>query len=52
MNSIDILAEVMKYPCKNIVFTGGEPMLNDLWPLSRLLHRQRLPPLGGIERNR
>lgn len=40
MNSIDILAEVMKYPCKNIVFTGGEPMLNDLWPLSRLLHRR------------
>ena len=40
MRAIDILAEVLNYPCKNIVFTGGEPMLNDLWPLSRLFHRR------------
>ena len=25
-----ILSEVEQYPCKNIVFTGSEPMLNDL----------------------
>ncbi|MBR68590.1 MAG: 7-carboxy-7-deazaguanine synthase [Euryarchaeota archaeon] len=40
MKAIDILGEVLNYPCKNIVFTGGEPMLNDLWPLSRLFHRR------------
>jgi len=40
MQAIDILGEVLKYPTKNIVFTGGEPMLNDLWPLSRLFHRR------------
>lgn len=40
MTALEILAEVMKYPSKNIVFTGGEPMLNDLWPLSRLFHRR------------
>ena len=40
MQAINILAEVLKYPTKNIVFTGGEPMLNDLWPLSRLFHRR------------
>ncbi len=37
MNAIDILSEVMKITCNNIIFTGGEPMLNDLWPLHRLL---------------
>jgi 7-carboxy-7-deazaguanine synthase len=37
MNAIDVLSEVMKFECKNIIFTGGEPMLNDLWPLHRLL---------------
>ncbi len=37
MNAIDILSEVMKFTCNNIIFTGGEPMLNDLWPLHRLL---------------
>jgi 7-carboxy-7-deazaguanine synthase len=35
--AIDILAEIMKFNCKNVIFTGGEPMLNDLWPLHRLL---------------
>ena len=40
MNALDILGEVMKYPAKRIIFTGGEPMLNDLWPLSRLLKRR------------
>ena len=36
MTAVDILGEVMKYPSKRIIFTGGEPMLNDLWPLHRL----------------
>tara|TARA_B110000444_G_scaffold244319_1_gene263648 strand:- start:3028 stop:3666 length:639 start_codon:yes stop_codon:yes gene_type:complete len=36
MTAATILAEVMKYPSKRIIFTGGEPMLNDLWPLHRL----------------
>ena len=37
MTALDIISEVLKYPTKNIIFTGGEPMLNDLWPLNRLL---------------
>ena len=36
MTAIDILADVLQYSCKRIIFTGGEPMLNDLWPLHRL----------------
>ena len=40
MTVIDILADVLQYPCKNIIFTGGEPMLNDLWPLARVLKRR------------
>ena len=35
--ALEILADVMAYPCKRIIFTGGEPMLNNLWPLHRLL---------------
>ncbi len=35
-----ILNEVEQYACKNIVFTGGEPMLNDLWPLARPLKQR------------
>ena len=35
-----ILNEVERYACKNIVFTGGEPMLNDLWPLARPLKQR------------
>lgn len=40
MTSLDILSEIFQYNCKNIVYTGGEPMLNDLWPLTRLLRRR------------
>ena len=36
-NTIDILGEVLKFDCKRVIFTGGEPMLHDLWPLHRLL---------------
>ena len=35
--ALDILGDVMAFPCKRIIFTGGEPMLNNLWPLHRLL---------------
>jgi len=40
MSVIDILGAVLEYDCKNIIFTGGEPMLNDLWPLARPLKRR------------
>lgn len=40
LSVIDILGEVLQYPCKNIIFTGGEPMLNDLWPIARVLKRR------------
>ena len=33
----EILDDVIQYNCSNIIFTGGEPMLNDLWPLARVL---------------
>lgn len=36
----EVLEEVLKYNTKNVIFTGGEPMLNDLWPLARLLKRR------------
>lgn len=37
MTGKEILDAVLQYPTKNVVFTGGEPMLNDLWALNRLL---------------
>lgn len=37
MSCVDILSEISKFNCKNIIFTGGEPMINDLWPIQRLL---------------
>ena len=40
MTALDILAEIMKFNCKRIIFTGGEPMLQDLWPLHRLLKKR------------
>ena len=40
MTVINILGEVLKFDCKNVIFTGGEPMLNDLWPLARTLKRR------------
>ncbi len=41
MTAGQIIEEIGKYECKNIIFTGGEPMLNDLWPLRRLLNRNQ-----------
>lgn len=37
MSALDVIGEVLKFPCRRVIFTGGEPMLNDLWPLQRLL---------------
>lgn len=37
MTVVDILAVVGEMNCENIVFTGGEPAIQDLWPLSRCL---------------
>jgi len=34
---VDILGEIMEFDCQNIVFTGGEPALQNLWPLARCL---------------
>ena len=31
---IDVLNEIMQYDCDRVIFTGGEPMLHDLWPPS------------------
>lgn len=40
MSVTEILGVVMTYECKNVIFTGGEPMINDLWPLARTLKRR------------
>ena len=36
MTAEEILSQVSQYPSKRLILTGGEPMLNDLWPLQRL----------------
>ena len=37
---MDILEQILAFDCKNIIFTGGEPALQDLWPLHRILKRR------------
>lgn len=39
MDETQILAEVEKYPCRNIVITGGEPTEQNLIPLLRALKK-------------
>lgn len=34
-----IVQRVLAFKCNNVIYTGGEPMLNDLWPLSRELKK-------------
>ena len=29
-----IVERVLAFKCNNVIYTGGEPLLNDLWPLS------------------
>lgn len=40
MKASEIVTEVLQYDCKRIIFTGGEPMLQDLWPLHRLFKQR------------
>jgi len=40
MTAAQIIREIEKYPCQNVILTGGEPMLNDLWPLRRLFNER------------
>ena len=39
-SSMDILEQILAFDCKRIIFTGGEPALQDLWPLHRILKRR------------
>lgn len=36
MTAAQIVSQVSQFPSKRLILTGGEPMLNDLWPLRRL----------------
>ena len=40
MSVIEILGDIAKYNCKYIVFTGGEPAMQNLWPLARCLRNR------------
>ncbi|MDC0055459.1 7-carboxy-7-deazaguanine synthase QueE [Deltaproteobacteria bacterium] len=40
MTVIDILGVIAKYPAENVILTGGEPMLQDLWPLVNCLRKR------------
>ena len=33
----EIIDKLETYDCKNVIFTGGEPMIHNLWPLQRQL---------------
>ena len=37
-----ILERVLAFKCNNVIYTGGEPLLNDLWPLSRELKKHQI----------
>ena len=39
MTVATIVERVLTFKCKNVIYTGGEPLLNDLWPLSRELKK-------------
>lgn len=39
MNVEEIVKIVKKFNCRRVIYTGGEPMLNDLWPISRELKK-------------
>ena len=40
MDAVNILGEILQYDCDRVIFTGGEPMLHNLWPLHRMLKRR------------
>ena len=37
-----IVERVLAFKCNNVIYTGGEPLLNDLWPLSRELKKHQI----------
>ena len=37
-----IVERVLAFKCNNVIYTGGEPLLNDLWPLSRELKKHEI----------
>ena len=39
MSVRQIVDIVKEFNCNKVIFTGGEPMLNDLWPISRELKK-------------
>ena len=39
MNVKEIVKIVNEFNCNKVIYTGGEPMLNDLWPISRELKK-------------
>ena len=39
MSVKEIVKIVKELNCKRVIYTGGEPMLNDLWPISRELKK-------------
>ena len=39
MNVKEIVKIVKEFNCNKVIYTGGEPMLNDLWPISRELRK-------------
>ena len=39
MNVKEIVEIVKEFNCNKVIYTGGEPMLNDLWPISRELKK-------------
>ena len=39
MTVATIVEKVLAYKCDKVIYTGGEPLLNDLWPLSRELKK-------------
>ena len=39
MNVKEIVKIVKEFNCNKVIYTGGEPMLNDLWPISRELKK-------------
>lgn len=39
MSVNEIVKIVKEFNCKKVIYTGGEPMLNDLWPISRELKK-------------
>ena len=46
MNLEDILKEIESYNCKRVIFTGGEPALQDLATIGKELKRSGFHPVS------